>query len=581
MRWSKLLLTCGVLSSLTMIGCRQSSNDGGQAVVTPPPTTQYQSQTSTQTYSQTETTTVTTQGLPPNLSSPAGLSRSCYMDLCASDLSLTDLLKKSEKGSSAQTDYFNSHIEPLAKKLMQLRHTRKNLRLEFIKEFEGQFEELELTDVQLRIAKAFLLVFKEDLYKRKELETIYKKLEKEPYFRAMHKIFQTQGLPGYFAELHPNTEVTKAARLEAKYIVDTQAKLNAAANTELIAIRDPSVLRAIKGDSLDSGDLSVIMYNSYGMHRAEAIITGKLAKYMDSIPRKTSYFRDLIKESKYKKNMARLPEYSQIEMDLCRKSYFQSINLSPTKEQVATFRDHMNVVKDAALQLVREQNPAHAKIKNTEFLLPFTRDEINQNWIKLIKSQIADLKVNSEEDEKNRRAPEAFLSALGESLRSGKEDMFCQGYFDPSVNDSVHADLGSSRLSWLSVMYPRYGVAIMAHELGHVAFKYSDEHSNQVSCLMEKQDGQKKYANEDYSDLFASKVELITQKTLQLPKSNFGCLVALPTVEQGFVNMDTSDVHSSHMYRAVQFALNRKEVIPASCERLGEIQSPKVTKSCD
>lgn len=579
MRWSKLLLTCGVLSSLTMIGCRQSSNDGAQTVVTPPPT-QYQAHTTTQTYSHTETTT-TSQGLPPNLSSPAGLSRSCYMDLCQNDLSLTDLLKKSEKGSSAQTEYFNSHIQPLAKQLMKLRHSRKNMRLKFIKEFESQFEELEFTDMQLRIAKAILFVFKEELYTRKELETIYKKLAKESYFRAMHKVFPTQGIPGYFAELHPDKEVTKAARLEAKYILDTQAKLNAAANTELIAIKDPSILRALKGDSLDSGDLSVIMYSSYGMHRAEAMITGKLAKYMDSIPRKTSYFRDLVKESKYKKNMEKLPEFSQIELETCRTSYFQSINLSPTKEQVTSFREQMDVVKDAALQLVREQNPAYQKIKQTEFLLPFTRDEVNQSWIKLLKSQIADLKIDSAEEEKNRRAPEAFLTALGESLRAGKEDMFCNGYFDPSVNDSIHADLGSSRLSWLSVMYPRYGVAIMAHELGHVAFKHSDEHTHQVACLMEKQDGQKKYANEDYSDLFASQVELIAQKTLQLPKSNFGCLVALPTVEQGFVNMDTHDVHSSHMYRAVQFALNRKEVIPASCERLGEIQSPKVTKRCE
>lgn len=579
MRWSKLLLACGVLSSVTMMGCRQSSNDNGQAVITPP-TTQYQSQNSTYSHSETTVTTYQ-QGLPLNLSSPADLSKACYRDLCQSDLSLTDLLKKSEKGSPAQSEYFHSHIEPLAKKLMQLRHTRKNLRLEFIKEFEGQFEELELTDVQLRIAKALLFVFKEELYKRKELETIYKKLGKESFFKAMHNIFPTQGLPGYFAELHPNTEVTKAARLEAQYIVDTQAKLNAAANTELIAIKDPSILRALRGDSLDAADLNVIMYNSYGMRRAETMITGHLAQYMDSIPRKTSYFRDLIKESKYQKKMEKLPEFSQIEMDTCRTSYFQSINLSPTKEQIASFREQMDVVKDAALQLVREQNPAYKKIKQTEFLLPLTRDEINQSWIKLLKSQIADVKVNSEDEEKNRRAPEAFLTALGESLRAGKADLFCNGYFDPSVNDSVHADLGSSRLSWLSVMYPRYGVAIMAHELGHVVFKHSDEHTNQVSCLIEKQNSQKKYANEDYSDLFASKVELITQKTLQLPKSNFGCLVASPTVEQGFINMDSNDVHSSHLYRAVQFALNRKEVIPASCERLGEVQSPKVTKSCE
>jgi hypothetical protein len=64
-------------------------------------------------------------------------------------------------------------------------------------------------------------------------------------------------------------------------------------------------------------------------------------------------------------------------------------------------------------------------------------------------------------------------------------------------------------------------------------------------------------------------------------KSNVGCLFASLNPAESLINKNQSDAHSSNLFRAVKFALYRKQEIPASCKAMAQQENPNVLNSCD
>jgi hypothetical protein len=580
MRWSKLILSFGILSAATLVGCRKDSSTSATSVNQS--NTQYQqTQYSEQTTMQNRSTTGprADDGTKVVIPTPT----QCYNDLCKSnhELSLLELTSNAEKGSKVQRAYYEKYINPLVVEAMKQRSLSEKTTLNLILRHKDEFENLKLTEVQRRMFTVFYYLFKPQLIEVKDRIRIDKALSQLPHSKATYGA-RMKGAAAYFGAMYPGIDVQKAAQQEVQYIQESRQKFKEA--TELALMKDGSqaLNHALEGKKLDREELETIAEQGSYNRKFESLLLGEVHEEVDKLGYTEADFFQTYKNAKIEKRFADSTEFNPLHSAKCEASFYQSINLAPKKEELAKFEVLKVQVKKASLSLLSQSDPAYAIVQNTDFNLPYDSEENVKFWLDKFKE---DIRITKSRIAQNSQfgVVESFMTAFLNSLTNPSDEGLCAGMYDPSLIDSITPEDGASRLSWMTVRYPQYGISVLAHEIGHVVQKHSKQFSPQIACIKE-QNGSDKYTSEDFADLLAIKTEKNLEDLgvdLRDKKGNVGCFFASTRVGEGLTNTTPEDNHSSHLFRALKFALYRKQELPASCKALARADKSNVLTSCD
>ena len=157
----------------------------------------------------------------------------------------------------------------------------------------------------------------------------------------------------------------------------------------------------------------------------------------------------------------------------------------------------------------------------------------------------------------------------------------CDSFQVQPLSDHIYTSSGNAYLSWATARYPKFGIGIMAHELGHhvaevlrsmsqkelspenIGLKFSLPEKKNIwekrQCVgtfhdHEKlsRDQEKHYVEEDWADVFAA--HLMNYSKIQLPEaSNFACSLIEEKDDQYVLYLENNpeDTHSTGFFRAV------------------------------
>ncbi|MNK82941.1 hypothetical protein D3C87_1027320 [compost metagenome] len=578
MRWSKLILSLGILSMVTLVGCRKDSSTSTSRHQN---TFQYQEHRTEQTTMENRSTTSPRANDGNKIA--IGTPSQCYADLCQSnhELSLLELMSNAEKGSKAQREYYEKYINPMVVEAMKQRTLSEKATISLIQKYKDQFENLKLTDVQRRMFAMMYYLFKPDLIDVKARARIDKALSNLPHSKATYGA-RIKGSAAYLTAMHPGMDVQAAARQEALYILESRKKFKAATELNLSSDDSPAIDRANKGKKLLREDLDSIYSQGSYNRKMESLLLGEVQEEMDKLGYTEADFYQTYKNSKLEKRFAETQDFNPVDSAKCESSFYQSINLAPKKDEIERFEILKEQVKKASLSLLSPSDPAYAVVEKTDFYLPYNSEENVKAWRDGFKVAVNNSKKRISHTV-NFGVAESFLTAFVNAMVDTSDSGLCDGIYDPSLIDSITPEDGASRLSWMTVRYPKYGISVLAHEIGHVIFKHSKQFSQQMTCIKE-QNGSDKYTAEDFADLLAIKAEKNLEDMgvdLRDKKGNVGCLFASARIGEGLTNTTPEDNHSSHLFRALKFALYRKQELPASCQALARSEKSNVLTSCD
>lgn len=271
-----------------------------------------------------------------------------------------------------------------------------------------------------------------------------------------------------------------------------------------------------------------------------------------------------------------LMERSAVE-NRCKASLTAALASSPTSAQNENFKKQIiPQVKSAASAILSSEEKQI--LNKTEFILPKTRQDMAHYFKHEL---LSTMEVNDKSyqlflrlDPNLQTHQEAFYLILSmakdhkiyDALEGVGE--FCDENGPKHIVDSALASFKMIHVGWRSVLYPNHGFGTLAHEVGHVlsaAAKENPRINNIKSCLQKNQNGIERFVEEDFADLFASKV-----MTQQKAPANYACLLLRQT-NQKFSHLNFStlldDKHSSSFLRLLNLGSYMKTTAPA-CESL-------------
>jgi hypothetical protein len=578
MRWSKLILSLGILSAVSLVACRKENST--DAAIVSKNKLEFDKNQNPNMQPRSTTEPRPDDGNKVVINSPT----QCYADLCQAnhELSLADLMSDAEKGSPEQREYYEKYINPLVIKTMNQRAVGQKAAANIIQKYQDEFENLKLTEIQRRLFTALAYIAKSDLVNAKDIARIDKALSALPHSKAIADTFMKGG-SAYLTAMYPGMNEQEAAEKEARYIQESGKKFQKATELEINGTDSLAIVRALKGKTLSRNDLDTIASEGATNRKIESLLLGELHEKMDKLGLTEADFYRAFKKATQERQLIQIQDYNPTESARCEVLFYQSMNLAPKKDDLEKFEVLKEHVRKASLSLLSQSDPAYAIVEKANFYLPNNPEENVNLWHDGFKEAVKSVSERALETA-NYGPTEAFLTAFGYSLRKDpKVNGLCDDMYDPTIIDAITPQDGASRLSWLTVRYPMYGISVLAHEIGHVIAKNSKQFSGQMTCISE-QNRTDKYTAEDFADMVAVKTERNLEADgidLTGKKANVGCLFAGLNPAESLINKNQSDAHSSNLFRAVKFALYRKQEIPASCKAMAQQESPNVLNSCD
>jgi hypothetical protein len=125
----------------------------------------------------------------------------------------------------------------------------------------------------------------------------------------------------------------------------------------------------------------------------------------------------------------------------------------------------------------------------------------------------------------------------------------------------------------------RVGLAVAAHEVGHVVFhaltggdgtpadlNALGADAPTMKCELAHLNGNSKYLNESFADDFSVHVQKLVTQASPAYAENLGCsLVQFLGVGPEIVNSDSTDVHPANFFRSLVFAQSVQGGLPNQC----------------
>ena len=579
MRWSKYMLSASVICALSLTACKDQQGSSAKRI-----------SGSGRTYGKMNRDRQLKKDTEPGrrsdqLEAPTdqdikidSSADQCYADLCAAnkEVSLPKLMEEKSKGTEEQKKYFKKAIQPTMSKWMDAETTYNKQLLASIEKFEGQFAKIDLKETHQRILKALLLIL-DSAYSDVLNETL-KGLEKEVFIKA-YTSSVVSGSESYFRLLHSadtNEDLLKILKSESAYINKTVDAINKASGAVLLEVNVGTHGRLANGELLQGPELLQLVRESFLSRLFEFIIL-KNPELLNKVEISDADLKEIFNKGNLKARLQKRIDGSKDYLKICESKYYQSLSLLPSDEGIAKFRKIEELVRAEVLKQLSPQDKAYAKVKETKVFYPPTYTTANVSWLKVMESA----KTQHESFSKNLKVLDAsgvLVTALAHSIIPEGQGL-CEMVYDLDISDKAHADESTIAMSWASIAYPRYGISILAHEMGHLIARASDakETENGKQCLAEKND--KQFVEEDFADSVAAKVSKALQNSH--PQGNLGCFLASGDSKKSLKAASEKSVHSSSLYRALQIADIRGDKVPSSCTTLLKSEAPKsAAKSC-
>lgn len=514
-----------------------------------------------------------------NMRNGRTLADQCFNELCKETTipELASLLESKQTPGPGMKDYFDKNLLPLLNQKVAVTQEMAKILLSRIEVTESSFASIRLNPAQEKAVKAIMLL------------TSSKSLPREVGFQGIAALAQTDAYKAstkfgikkgstYVHTLYPNVSVLEATHQVAKNALETQKILNEQLGSPLLTISEDITAKALKNEALDNEEIEALSSSAYGIALFDFFIRGKGAAILDQAKIQTSDFLKLYDGPKVKNTFKKRMAAQDTLIATCEKRYYQTLNLYPQDQTLTAFKEKAELVRQRAMSLLPDSDPAKEKLKDSTFTWPKTPTEMTRSWGNTLR-----LGVKSEAEEVKKAAAydasTIFTMAVLYSAIPQDSNYLCGEMIDLNVSDATLASDTSIKVSWLSVRYPQIGMAILAHELGHVVDNFSNSMSNQQLCVRDKQtSGQ--YGAEDFADLFSNQVMVAMAKTDHVTTQNFGCFFAASNEKLSLKNESTTDPHSSDLFRAIQIHLGLGKELPRSCSSLAAQENSKAINTC-
>ncbi|WP_413575286.1 hypothetical protein ACLVWU_13350 [Bdellovibrio sp. HCB290] len=520
-----------------------------------------------------------------NLKQQFPMEHACIMDLCGSEFqkypSITKLIEAATTPTPEQQKYYETYIAPTLAKNSELLQEKALVGLEVLNAKESAFPTQELTEQQLHTIHTIYWV--KNKAKNAGLDYYWNNtLPKKPFFAANIALYQ-MGTWAFFSELHPNLTLQESTKA---VLESTQSKLTQLANIIQGAEKiDPSIAAKInKGELITAEEAKNLAAFAFSIELMHHFILGEGRNVIVNIMEDHTFSKEelfkIYQESGIKTTLAL--QSKSTTPNNCQPRYFQSINLYPQAQDLEKFKKMAELTRQEAMEQVGPTQPGYDKIQNLKFHYPLTAEEKSTAWLQSLEMKnrvlVDEITALDKLDTKSLYAM-FLLRSITNSPDSAKTDQCPTIPEKEDVTDKTNTDTSNVSISWYSVRFPEMGASILAHEIGHNAYKASSPQSTESTkqCLERKQ-GTDKYLSEDYADLFAAKVMIRLKAKHQISAGNIGC--GLMDVPQLLFNLNEKSIHSSDLYRALQVKVETGEKVPASCEQLAQRDGRAITHSC-
>ncbi|QDK37065.1 hypothetical protein [Bdellovibrio sp. NC01] len=570
MKHSRFAFITGLLTTtvLTLSACK---NEGER---TAPPTDKAKAAAATK-------TAITDADARPvsNARNSGSLADQCFNDLCKDTTipELVSLLESKQTPGPGMKDYFDKNLRPLLNQKVAVTQEMAKILLSRIEVEEPGFAAIRLNPAQEKAVKAIMLLTGSDSLPHEVGLQGITALSQTDVYKASGKFGIKKGAT-YVQTLYPNVSVVEATYEVANKALETQKILNEQLGSPLLTMSEEIATKALKKEALDNEEIEALSSSAYGIALFDFFIRGKGAAVLEQAKLQTSDLLKLYNGSKVKNTFKQRMAAQDSLIDKCEKRYYQTLNLYPQEQTLTAFKEKAELVRQRAMSLLPDSDPAKAKLKDSTFTWPKTPTEMTRAWGNTLK-----LGVKSETEEVKKAAAydasTIFTMAVLYSAIPQDSNFLCGEMIDLNVSDATLASDTSIKVSWLSVRYPQIGMAILAHELGHVVDNFSNSMSNQQLCVRDKQTSGK-YGAEDFADLFSNQVMVALAKTDHVTTQNFGCFFAASNETLSLKNESSTDPHSSDLFRAIQIHLGLGKDIPQSCSSLAAQENPKALNTC-
>lgn len=565
MRWSKAFLTSGVLAlSFNMVACKESKTGATPRVA---------AAAANKVSEKTENT-----GADLNRGTSLATAESCYEDLCQPNTEINSK-KYYEQGAIATpeiTERYEKNMAPLVKEMiknrLELSIQHSNLLgsrgADMVKAQLSKNQEIIILSLAFLTGGEFLTEEQKTV-----IASFYGPLREAQNLQLLN----TSGAEAYLKLVQNTSDIKAAARNEAKEVFKIQADVNKLIGADALVIVDEGINLIASGESFDPVLLEKLAVKSGSFRLLRALMSGPTEKAAEKLNIRASDYVQLYLKlnplQQLRNNTSAILNKSEV---ICRTSYTQAVKLSPTREQIDSFKQKAEIVRNAVINVLDAQDAGREAVKLASISYPLSKDSIDKSWTEELKSDLAwsknKIKVLPTLDDATLMTY-SIITALG----GGYKEDNCADITDIIPSDSASHLFSAVKVSPFSIVQPAYGVSILAHELGHIASYKSTNLDSVNSCLEAKQDS-KQFISEDYADLIAAKVSLKLQNEFPGQK-NMGCFFVDKDVS--LRQKKSSDKHSSELYRALQIALVKKESIPDSCKELVKTEAPKALEICE
>jgi len=250
----------------------------------------------------------------------------------------------------------------------------------------------------------------------------------------------------------------------------------------------------------------------------------------------------------------------------------------PTKQQLIKFSEMVSIVQNTAQQMIEQKiKMSLPEAFRSEIALPTAQDFVIDEWQNYLQVGTADSDMNIKKLKAvDLNDPLIMNSFVVNFILEEKKQLFsdvlsfCEKAEPPFLNDAAIPMLNSINLSWPTIRHPEIGLAIVAHEIGHVASsKWPESVKAEKSCLAQIQ-GTPKYVEEDFADLFSAEIfNRLNGSVTDTKLKNLGCGLQSILLPGTLKNQNPSDSHSSGFYRMLAFSKMTRQKI-SSCDKFIE-----------
>jgi hypothetical protein len=282
----------------------------------------------------------------------------------------------------------------------------------------------------------------------------------------------------------------------------------------------------------------------------------------------------------------------QTSVQSCSAKLGFSYSALPSKGQMDRFVRIFDQIQMTAQAMIEQRTQSSfSEPLKIQLITPPTREAAIVSWANSLNDAVeisdAALKdIKKIDMNKPETVGDAFVSLATFSDGDMFETIndFCDQAKLPFLDDAALRGMYLINISWPTVVYPRMGTGIIAHEVGHIiSGQFSNIVQPEQNCLKQKQQSDQ-YAEEDFADLFSS--ELVRRMNFQAeggPIGHYACSLHQMTEDgwaRGSLQPVPNDTHSSGFFRIIATAVMTGHQTPQCKSYLQSVGETRFQNYC-